>query len=379
MQNPLKPFDRFWVQAIGWLTLWVVLCAYKDGEQCGHSKLDRVEAAKPSVQQAAGVSTPAGAWRCPAVTSTLPENSYRVASWALSSLANVQHEGAVGKHDPKKTSKVKPIDGAQAVEVLACVLAHRQADVIALQGIHASQYPLINKVLERLTSLVGGKWSSYFDKCEGKMRRHVGVIYRSDLVRFRQLEAIESLNPTLKMCDLGLYPGVSGYVEHNKGGSLYVVSFHLSRGTTSQQHAQRVASFLGLSHAQVKHMPIKDGDIVAMGVTNTDGCEDTVQGCLNPMDTRAETALIDQVLGKMTPPFAATWASAEGAPVSKLFPRRVDAVLVSKATQEVLGLTPESVMQCPEHDAAFGPTELETLKGLTDRCPLVVTLSHKDK
>lgn len=186
-------------------------------------------------------------------------------------------DGKPGKKGPARVDS----------EWLACVLAHLQVPVIALQEIKLTQgaQVALAQVIEHLNQSTGGDFEALFDDCSGAALQHVGLLYDRKRVNLLESEVLSYLNPHGEACEKSLRPGLLGVFQFKLDQSkLRIVSVHLKSGTKARDHRLRRASMSAI--AQQPQV-----ETLYLGDFNTMGCS----GCSPSITASAERRALAQL------------------------------------------------------------------------------------
>ena len=290
---------------------------------------------------------------------SLPERDspdHAVASWNL-------------KWFPYGTAPERERAGRETdVRWMACVMAHLQADVIAVQEVlnDARGKAALKRLLAQLDELTSGRHKIVLDECSDRAQ-HVGFIYDSKRVSLLEHHVETSLNPSKQACGWRLRPGVSARFRFADAegdvDEVELIVVHLDSGVTMRDHRNRLRSLENLRElvAASEEPTLVIGDFNTMGSESASTQESSEQEC----------KLLEERSGlvHLTPRFSCTHYY-HGQAVE------LDHALATRSlakTLQVESLGPCAARKCEKLGRAFS----DYVHRVSDHCPLKVSFEHQ--
>lgn len=260
-------------------------------------------------------------------------------------------------------------DHESDIRWMACVMAHLQADIIAVQEVlnNDAAQAAQKRLLSRLDELTGGRHRIVLDECAADSQ-HVGFIYNAKRVQLLEEHVEASLNPGGSACRFRLRPGVSGRFRFLEADDvideLTIIAVHFDSGVTGRDHGNRLRSLQALREltANADQQTLAIGDFNTMGSKGkSNSAQESAQEERDKLESRSG-------LTRLVPQQPCTHYQRGHA--SELDHALVTASLGRKAHLTTWG--PCAARQCQTLGKAFSAFS----EHVSDHCPLRVALTN---
>jgi len=253
-------------------------------------------------------------------------------------------------------------------------------DVLALQELKSTPEAsaALARVRERLGSLTGGSVRAEIDRCPGKGRQSVALLFDEQRVSASGFQNLGSLNPRGGACESQLRPGFGGYFRFPGGLDLHVVGVHLKSGPARHELDLRRVSLEGIPRAfHDAQTQGSDEDLVLLGDFNTMGCPD----CSPKIPAEDEIAALDGHLAALPMPFERVPSTLPCTQYYRGKGTLLDHFVMRKGTKELAPGTRSRVEGfCADAACRKLPDQAmpRAYRELSDHCPVVLDLVDRD-
>jgi endonuclease/exonuclease/phosphatase family metal-dependent hydrolase len=343
------------------------------GRASGKGSPSGVAPAKSAVPGTSPWSSPEACLGALAKRPPRPPRTARLAAW------NVRWfpDGGPGRRRQSTTGH-----GAQPthLEWLACAIAGLDVDVLAFEELKSTPEAsdALSVVRAKLDALTGGSHRVEIDRCPGKGRQSVALLFDEKRVTASGFRNLDSLNPKGGGCEGQLRPGLGGYFRFPGGLDLHVVAVHLNSGPNRRAFDLRQVSLQGITTAFADAQAAgADDDLLILGDFNTMGCPE----CSPKVTVAEELAIFDGLLARLSPPFMRVPATLSCTEYYRGKGAPLDHFVIGRGTRE---LAPGTVSRVEGYcrDAACAPLPEGAMprayRELSDHCPVVLDLRDED-
>jgi endonuclease/exonuclease/phosphatase family metal-dependent hydrolase len=235
----------------------------------------------------------------------------------------------------------------------------------------------LDELVRRMDELTNGRHAIRVDDCPDENGQHLAWLVNLQRVAASDWQLHAAINPTGDACAQQLRPGFGVRLRFSGGLDLHAVAVHLKSGVTARDLEQRQTSVDGLERV-VRAVTTRSGDadVLVAGDFNTMGCRD----CAEWTRSAKEAGWLDTRLKAFRPEVRRVPSDLGCSHYYQRQPSLLDHFLVTTATAEaelerkatVYGFCREQACE------AYSGTEPESVRRLSDHCPLVLELQDRD-
>ncbi len=280
-----------------------------------------------------------------------------------------------------------PEAAGTSIEWMACIIAHIDVDVLALQEIKltARGREALGRLVHELRLYDDVEWRWAADTCPTPGVQHLVLLHRSDRVALEGIESHAAIDPTagaerddaVRGCSGRLRPALAAYVKSRRGGAdFHFVTTHLDSGRTKRdfEHRRKAWDLVdAVSHERTAR--VADEDIVLAADFNLMGCAEC-----GVATSRDELALWSDAAGALKRPLRVAPLDHPCTEYYRGHGYVIDQISVSSSMREANGAGAVVSGLCGATRCAVldAETMLPLFDRISDHCPVVLDLADQD-